>query len=66
MIRLSFLKVLVSPSIAVEIYMIMYICTRTYAYTVYIHICMYCIQCDVSVFVYILNLCMIFENGINK
>ena len=35
MIRISFLKVLVSSSIAVEIYMIMYICIRTYASTVY-------------------------------
>ena len=34
---LSLLQVLFSLSIEVEIYLIMYICTRAYAYTVYTH-----------------------------
>ena len=52
----SLLQVLFSPSIAVEIYMIMYICTRAYAYTVYTHMyahaCM-CVYLSVSEYVYI-------------
>ena len=42
---LSLLQVLFSTSIAVEIYMIMYVCTRAYAQTIYIYICVYCMLC---------------------
>ena len=53
---LSLLQVLFSLSIAVEIYTIMHICTRAYAYTVYTHMYAYACMCVclcVSVYVYI-------------
>ena len=42
---LSLLQVLFSPSIAVGIYMIMYICTRAYAYTLNKHMYSYACIC---------------------
>ena len=63
----SLLQVLFSLITAVEIYTIMHICTRAYAYTVYTHMYAYtcmcvcvCVSVCMYICIYFLKFCMIF------